>query len=278
MSTKKNKSTIYKNDLKFENFDISMSDFESEDVKEMYNLYKGKPKIELRIKDSQMENYEYLDLSNLEIDDKLIKELIDLKKIKKILCKIKFIDLSNNHLTEYPDFTNYPNIIYKSISSNSIIGDIIDNVVLELSCDYNKIKRIKSRSVTKLNASNNYLEYIEIPSIEFLVVNQNRLDYINSYQNLEYLECICNNIKNLHNLTSLTELYISDNDLESLANLPKIKVINCTNNPINKISYFQKLNLLVCSTPKISSKYVVKNLSKIKKDYLMNFEVTSAIK
>lgn len=273
VSKNKNKSTIYKNDLKFENFDISMSDFESEGVKEMYNLYKSKPKIELRIKDSQMENYEYLDLSNLEIDDKILMELFELKKIKKILSKIKFIDLSNNHLTRYPELSEYPNIIYKSVSSNGIIGDIIDNNVVELSCDYNKIKKIKSNSVTKLNASNNYLEYLETPSIQFLVVNQNKLDFINSYTNLEYLECISNRLKTLNNLNSLTELYVADNILESLEYLPKIKVLNCTNNPISKIGYFQKLNLLVCSTPKISSKYIVKNLSKIKKDYLMNFEI-----
>lgn len=273
MSLSKNKSTIYKNDLKFENFDISMSDFESEGVKEMYNMYKSKPKIELRIKDCQMENYEYLDLSNLEIDDNILIELFELKKIKKILGKIKFIDLSNNHLTKYPELSVYPNIIYKSFSSNGIIGDIIDNNVVELSCDYNKIKRIKSNSVTKLNASNNYLEYLETPSIQFLVVNQNKLDFINSYTNLEYLECISNKIKNLNNLNNLTELYVADNNLESLEYLPKIKVLNCTNNPIQKIGYFQKLNLLVCSTPKISSRYIVKNLSKIKKDYLMNFEI-----
>ncbi len=245
-SKNKNKSTIYKNDLKFENFDISMSDFESEGVKEMYNMYKSKPKIELRLKDSQMENYEYLDLSNLEIDDNILIELFELRKIKKILSKIKFIDLSNNHLTKYPELSEYSNIIYKSVSSNGIIGDIIDNNVVELSCDYNKIKRIKSNSVTKLNASNNYLEYLEIPSIQFLVVNQNKLDFINSYTNLEYLECISNRIKNLNNLNSLTELYVADNIIESLEYLPKIKVLNCTNNPIQKIGYFQKLNLLVC--------------------------------
>ncbi len=273
MSLKRNKSTIYKNDLKFDNFDIASSDFESDNVREIYQNYKSKPKIELRIKDSEMENYEYLDLSNLEIDDHILFELFELKKIKNILKQIKFIDLSNNKLTKYPDLSEYSNIIYKSFSSNNIIGDIIDNNVIELSCDYNKIKKLKSKSVTKLNAANNYLEYLEVPNIQFLVINHNRIDRLNTYSDLEYLECISNNIKSINGLGSLTELYIANNELELLEQLPKIKVLNCTNIPIKKIGYFQRLNLLVCSTPKISSKYVVKNLSKIKKDYLMNFEI-----
>ncbi len=271
-SKTKNKSTIYKNDLKFGDFDITVSDFESEDVKLIYNDYKSKPKIELRIKDSQMENYEYLDLSNLEIDDEILPQLLSLNKIKKILSRIKFLDLSNNKITMYPDLSEYKNIIYKSISHNKLSGDIIDNNVIELSCDYNNIKRIMSKSVEKLNAANNSIEYIDIPNIKFLVVNRNKLEYIKSYPDLEYLECIENKINILDSLDSLTELYIAHNNLETLSGLPNIKVLNCTNNPIKKIGYFLKLNLLVCSTPAISSRYVVKELTKIKKDYLINFQ------
>ncbi len=271
-SKTKNKSTIYKNDLKFGDFDITVSDFESEGVKEIYNNYKSKPKIELRIKDSQMENYEYLDLSNLEIDDEILPKLLSLNKIKKILSRIKFLDLSNNKITIYPDLSEYKNIIYKSISHNKLSGDIIDNNVVELSCDYNNIKRIMSKSVEKLNAGNNSIEYIDIPNIKFLVINRNKLEYIKSYPDLEYLECIENKINILNNLDSLTELYIAYNNLETLSGLPNIKVLNCTNNPIKKIGYFLKLNLLVCSTPAISSRYVVKELTKIKKDYLINFQ------
>ncbi len=271
-SKTKNKSTIYKNDLKFGDFDITVSDFESEDVKLIYNNYKSKPKIELRIKDSQMENYEYLDLSNLEIDDEILPQLLSLGKIKKILSRIKFLDLSNNKITIYPDLSEYKNIIYKSISHNKLSGDIIDNNVVELSCDYNNIKRIMSKSVEKLNAGNNSIEYIDIPNIKFLVINRNKLEYIKSYPDLEYLECIENKINILNNLDSLTELYIAYNNLETLSGLPNIKVLNCTNNPIKKIGYFLKLNLLVCSTPAISSRYVVKELTKIKKDYLINFQ------
>ena len=70
------KTLIYKNDLKFnhDNNTYENSDFDSDAIKDIYNDYKKKPKIELRIKDSEMENYDYLDLSNLNLDDDLSSE------------------------------------------------------------------------------------------------------------------------------------------------------------------------------------------------------------
>ena len=88
------KISIYKNDLKFtENIDLEKSEFESETVKNLYNSHKNKPKIELRIIDSKMEKYEYLDLSSLNLNDDLLSKLLSLDKIKFILEKIKFLDL-----------------------------------------------------------------------------------------------------------------------------------------------------------------------------------------
>ena len=99
----KNTCVVYKNDLKFNEFDISVSEFESEGIKEIYNNYKSKPKLELRIKDSEMENYEYFDLSKLDLTDELVEKLFCLKKIIFILKKIKFLDLNNNKLKKFPD-------------------------------------------------------------------------------------------------------------------------------------------------------------------------------
>ena len=69
----------------------------------------------------------------------------------------------------------------------------------------------------------------------------------------------------------MEELYISGNQVINLDYLPKVKVLNCVNNPIDKIKYFPKLTILLCSTMKISSKYKISNISKVKKDYLINF-------
>jgi hypothetical protein len=84
----KEKPLIYKNDLKFnETIDIESSDWDTDDVKNMYTAYKKKSKIELRIKDSELEAYEYLDLSNLCLNDKVLCELIELPIIINILQK-----------------------------------------------------------------------------------------------------------------------------------------------------------------------------------------------
>jgi hypothetical protein len=130
------KIPIYKNDLKFtDNFDFEKSEFDSDMVENLYTKHKNKPKIELRITDSKMENYDYLDLSSLNLDNELLNKLFDLDKIKFILSKIKYLDLSSNNLTRKPNLTKYKNIIYLSISKNNIDGSIIDNNLIELTCD-----------------------------------------------------------------------------------------------------------------------------------------------
>ncbi len=269
--TNKNKCYVYKNDLKFNDIDITTSEFESEGTRQMYQNYKSKPKIELRIKESESENYDYFDLSKLELTDELLEKLFKLKKIKYILKKIKFLDLNNNNLTIFPDLSSYPNIKYLSISFNSIKGNIDNDNIEELSCEQNKIKSVRSKSLLKLSGSNNQIESIDIPKIQVLVVNSNKITRIPSYTDLEYIECIDNQLISLDNLDNLEELYISGNQVSNLDYLPKIKVLNCVNNPIDKIKYFPKLTILLCSTMKISSKYKISNISKVKQDYLINF-------
>lgn len=267
----RNTCVVYKNDLKFDDFDLQTSEFESEDTRQIYQNYKSKPKIELRIKDCEMENYEYLDLSKLDLTDELLYKLFSLKKIINILKKITFLDLNNNKLTIFPNLNSYPNIKYLSISFNNINGPIDNNIIEELSCEQNKITSIRSKTLLKLSGSNNMISSIDVPNIKLLIINNNKLNCIPSYLNLKYIECIDNQISSLDNLVNLEELYIGSNQLTNLDYLPKIKVLNCINNPIDKIKYFSNLNILLCSTMKISSKYKVSNITKIKKDYLIHF-------
>lgn len=271
----KNKSIIYKKDLKFnDDFDLENSEWESDVVKEIYREHKNKPKIELRLQDSASENYEYLDLSKMALNDELLTELMELDRIKKILKKICFLDLSNNELTYKPDISQYPNIIYLNVSHNKINGCLNDNNVIELSCEYNKITSIISSSVTKLSASNNLLYNLVTPQVKVLVVNNNNLEHIdNKYDNLEYLECINNKIKTIDNFVKLSELFVANNMLESISNLNSLRVLNCVNNPIRKINYTSNnLKMLMTSTPIISSKYKINNISKIKNDFFIDLK------
>lgn len=271
-ANKKNTCFIYKNDLKFNN-EINMEDseFESVSVKKMYDNFKTKPKIELRIEDSKMENFIYLDLSKLDIDDESLIKLFELDRIKKILEKIEFLDLSHNKLKKLPDIKKYPNILYLSVSFNQINQNIEDNNLLELTCHNNNIKSIKSKKLTHLSASNNDIEYIDVPNINFMVINYNKLLWIPSYLNLTYLECIGNQINKIDSMRILEELYIGENKIINISNMPNLKILNCIGNPIDKIKYFSNLETLMSSTAKVSSQYQISNISKIKTDFLINF-------
>ena len=270
----KNMCLIYKNDLKFNNnLNLQESEFESDNIKLMYNNFKNKPKIELRIEDSKIENYTYLDLSKLEIDDLHLLKLFKLEIIINLLKQIEFLDLSNNNLTQLPDLFNYPNILYLNVSFNNIEQHIINNNLIELTCHNNKIKSIKSDKLTHLNASNNQIDVLDIPEIKILIISYNNLNWISNYINLKYLECIQNQINKIDNMLELEELYIGNNNLVSIKNMPQLKILNCVNNPINKINYFPKLKTLMSSITKISSQYIVSNISKVKSEYLINFDV-----
>ena len=72
-------------------------------------------------------------------------------------------------------------------------------------------------------------------------------------------------------MIELEELYIGNNNLCSIKNMPKLKVLNCVNNPIQKINYFPKLQTLMASIAKVSSQYIVTNITKVKLEYLINF-------
>jgi len=271
-STKKNTCFIYKNDLKFSNeINLEDSEFESDSVKKIYNNFKNKPKIELRIEDSKMENYKYLDLSKLDIGNEQLVGLFELERIKYILNKIEFLDLSHNKLTFLPDLKKYPNILYLSVSFNFIEQHIQDNNLLELTCHNNKIKSIKSNKLIRLNASHNNIDMIDVPNINVLVISYNKLFWIQSYLSLTYLECVGNQINKIDNMINLEELYIGDNKVNSISNMPKLKVLNCVSNPLEKIKFFPNLKTLMSSTPKVSSQYNVSSISKIKTDYVINF-------
>jgi Leucine-rich repeat (LRR) protein len=265
------KTIIYKNDLKFmETIDLERSEFESEAVKNIYEEHKNKPPIEMRITNSKMENYDYLDLSRLSLDDELLENLFKLERITNILKKIKYLDLSNNQLSRYPNIRKYRNITVLSINNNKIGGIISDNNLTELTCDDNNITEIKSSTMTILMANNNKITKIDVPKVEVLHINNNKIKEIGEYKQLEYLECMNNEIININNLEKLHEIYIANNKLENISNLPNLTILNCINNPIKKIIYFEKVNLILSSTPFISSQYKISNITKMDNDYLIN--------
>jgi hypothetical protein len=227
----------------------------------------------MRVIDSKRENYEYLDLSSLDLTDDLLTKLLSISKIISILKKIKFLDISSNSLTKVPDLTEYKNIIYLSVSKNNIAGSIVNNNLKELTCDFNSISKIVSSSVKKLSANNNSITLLDTPNVEVLHVNNNNLTSVGEYPKLEYLECIDNKISKITNLPILQEIYIGNNLLVELSKLPSLKILNCVNNPIKKITYFKNVKLILCSTSVLSTSYKISNITKMKSDFLINIQV-----
>jgi len=264
------KILIYKNDLKFNDNITEDSDFDTDNIKEMYNQYKKKSKIELRIKDSELENYNYLDLSNLGLDDELLSKLLKLDKIIFILKKIEYLDISSNKLTKTINLDNYKNIIYFNISRNEICGSFEDNNIIELNCEYNNITSVVSNSIQKLNACSNNITTISVPKVKILLINDNKLNKLDTLEHVEYMECINNNIKTVGKFNKLKEFFIANNLIEDIDEMNELNILNCVNNPIKRIKHVGKLNIILCSTPNISSKYKIKNISKINSNYLIN--------
>jgi len=256
------KILIYKNDLKFNDDITEDSDFDTDNIKEMYSHYKKKPKIELRIKDCELENYNYLDLSNLGLDDELLSKLLKLEKIILILKKIEYLDLSSNKLTKTINLDNYKNIIYFNISRNEICGSFEDH----------NITSVVSTSIQKLNACSNNITSIRVPKVKILLINDNKLDKLDTLEYVEYMECINNNIKTVGKFNKLKEIFIANNLIEDIDEMNELSILNCVNNPIKRIKYVGKLNIILCSTPNISSKYKIKNISKINSNYFINLD------
>ena len=239
------KILIYKNDLKFNDDITEDSDFDTDNIKEMYSQYKKKPKIELRIKDSELENYNYLDLSNLGLDDELLSKLLKLDKIIFILEKIEYLDISSNKLTKTINLDKYKNIIYLNISRNEICGAFEDNNIIELNCEYNNITSVVSNSIQKLNACSNNITIINVPKVKILLINDNKLNKLDTLEHVEYMECINNNIKTVGKFNKLKEIFIANNLIEDIDEMNELAILNCVNNPIKRIKHVGKLNIIL---------------------------------
>ena len=223
-----------KKDLKnINNINIDNYIFENNEIKELYDKYKTKTFLEIRIDMCIMENYFYLDLSEMELTNIQLIDIFENEQIIIILSKIEMLDLSNNNLSSYINFDMYNNIKYLNISFNKISNTIISNHIIELNCEHNSIDKIISNTIIRLIAHNNLIEYIELINVEYLIINNNKLTELCNFNNIKVLDCINNNILN--------------------------------------IDYIKSLEILCCSTNKISKDYNIKNIEKIINNYYLDF-------
>jgi len=181
--------------------------FENDEINSFYNNCINMTQLEYRIYECKTEEYEYFDLSNLEMTDEKLNDTINLNT--DIFLKINLIDLSNNNITDISFLNNFSNIKYVIASHNKIM-DINLNFVEELDCSENNIENVNSNSIYDLNVSNNILLNYNCPNLKYLNVVNNPIKNIQYQSSLNILSCSTNQISinfKIKHIEKLNKIY-----------------------------------------------------------------------
>lgn len=219
--------------------------------------------INTRIEDCRRDNYQHIDLSNLNLDN-----FPDLPQ--DILDNVHFCTLSDNNLTELkcPNFKKLKildvghNKIHKIISIPNTLEEfvcrknILQDIRTILSCP--KLERIDCTDNLLINIPecislkiiySAYNQLIQIPSIktlEKIICHNNQIESIKDLPNLIYIDARNNKIHKIINCPKLKQLYINNNKLILLDNLRSLEYLECIHNNLEKIPYFDNIFEILC--------------------------------
>lgn len=229
----KNRITIYENDLKFKHkrqidFSSNLIEFASDDIKtkSTHNL----DTIEYRLNDAKKNDFMMIDLSYLSLDN--LNEIFISEHHKK--CEILF--LNNNNLSGYCDFSKFLNLKVIDVQTNNIEELIIPKTIIELTASDNIIENLQS----------------DLPNLERLIINNNKLKTLYEYSNLELLECTSNQIEVIGFYPKIKKIIVNNNPLKSIEQLPFLSYLDITECPIDSIPIFMNLKHLVASRTKLT--------------------------
>ena len=230
----KNKITIYENDLKFKHirqidFSSNLIEFSSNDIKtkSTQNLHT----IEYRLNDAKKNNFMMIDLSHLSLSN--INGIF--KSEHYVNCEILF--LNNNNLCGHIDFSKFLNLKVLDIQSNNIQSLILPKFIIELSASENLIENLQP----------------DLPNLERLLINNNKLKIINEYENIVLLECAHNSIELIRFYPKIKKIIAHNNPLKSITTLPFLSYLDIAECPIDSIPIFSNLKHLCASNTKLSS-------------------------
>ena len=202
--------------------------------KELYNKENKtiNDKLEYRIKLCENENYDHIDLSNLE--NNLINAFFITDFYLKNCHKIKHLFMSNSNIYIIPDLSKMINLETIDLSHNNI----------------DEIPTNFPKSVTELILNNNFIKSIEIDlnNLIRLDCSNNKLRKINNLNNIEKLDISKNDIYTMEDeYKKLIDLNCEHTKIIQLPNLPAVEKINCSNTKISHIFDCMKLKILVCN-------------------------------
>ena len=239
------KYVVYKNDLKFSEFiDPEMSIWDK-DVEKKYhsNVYKL---LKYRIYDCKKNNFEYLDISYLNLDK--LPNFTEHKYYNN-LKKIKYLFVHNNNISDIGNSLDiFENLEVLDISNNKLTSiNSLPDTLKELVCHNNKLIKIcTSDSVTILDCSFNSLTKLQnYPMLHTLMCEDNNIDFLRSFFNIKHITC-------------------KNNPITKISDQPILEFLNCENTKIQgRISEMPYLEWLICHDTNINDIATLKSLKHI---------------
>lgn len=281
-----NEYVYYEADLKYKKYrSIDLKKLKESDP-QLYQRYMRHDldTVEYRVKECEESVDKLLDFSHLDL----------LIMPHKIPTNIKYLDLSNNGLTEIYDLSGFEHLEGVDVSNNklSALPKLPSNIIeiccrnnnirdinilyyshLErLDCSNNKLNKLTNhRTVRSLVCADNRLERLPIMNkLVKLYCKNNRITSLHPYPKLEELECTNNKISVIGDYPLVKGLFCDKNKITSIGQLPNVNVINCCENKIDKLEFYENLQELICDYTKsmsISRKYKISK-STVRKDML----------
>jgi len=229
-----NKIRIYENDLKFKHqrkidFSSNLIEFASEDIKNKSNH--NFDTIRYRLEEAEKHDFTMIDLSHLSLSH--LNKIFTSEHYAR--CEILF--LNNNNLCENVDFTNFLNLKVLDVQSNNIESILLPKTIIELTASDNLIEKLQS----------------DLPNLERLIINNNKLKALKDYENLVLLECTHNYIESINYYPKIKKIIANNNPLKSIVFLPLLSYLDITGCPIDSLPVFLNLKHLGASNTKLTT-------------------------
>jgi Leucine-rich repeat (LRR) protein len=131
---------------------------------------------------------------------------------------------------------------------------------------------IPKDEIKQLDISNNGFKILpspnEIPNIEILKCNSNKITKIFNYPKLKELYCMRNDLTELPQLPCVEKIHCQDNYIRHVPTMENLIELRITDNPIVRIDFQPKLEILYLSTNSIQE---LPLLPRLKRIIIVNF-------
>jgi len=246
MSNKK--YVVYENDLKFKskrNIDPQKAIWDSKHIENNF-LNQNLDTLSYRFDECQKNNFEYLDLSHLELEK---VPNVSTHKYAKDLVKVKYLFLNDNKLTECPTNLQYfSNLEVLDISSNLITTiTYLPTSLKEFVCHNNCLKSVPPHDyLLKLDCSHNSIASLnKYGYVKDIICHDNEIKTIPTYQNINRIICKNNPIIHIETQPSVESLDCSKTNISGkLSNMPNLKYFICNDTKIDDVSNLVNLESL----------------------------------